>query len=137
MRTATDVIVLDASILANIVGDDGGDGDRARRLLLTAGDVAVPDLADVETTSVLRRRWRAGDIKEDRFSVAIDDLMALPLARYPARPLLRRAFELRDNVTPYDACYVALAESLDCPLYTADVRLANAPGPTCQIKLVV
>ncbi|SBW24906.1 hypothetical protein FDG2_4341 [Candidatus Protofrankia californiensis] len=62
--------------------------------------------------------------------------MALPLARYPARPLLRRAFELRNNVTPYDTCYVALAESLDCPLYTADARLAKAPGPTCRIELV-
>jgi predicted nucleic acid-binding protein len=131
------MIVLDASVLANVVGDDGSDGDRARRLLLDMGDTAVPDLADVETMSVLRRRWRGGDINESRFSAAVDDLIALPLARYPARHLLRRAFELRNNVTPYDACYVALAEALDCTLYTADARLANAPGPVCPVKLVV
>ncbi|WP_250285877.1 MULTISPECIES: type II toxin-antitoxin system VapC family toxin [unclassified Frankia] len=130
------MIVLDASVLANAVGDDTKDGDHARDILRGAGDIAVPDLADVETASVLRRRWQAGDIDAARFSAALDDLMALPLTRYPARPLLRRVFELRGNVTPYDACYVALAESLDCPLYTADTRLAKAPGPTCHIELV-
>jgi predicted nucleic acid-binding protein len=130
------MIVLDASVIANIVGDDGTAGDRARRVLLGMKNAAVPDLADVETTSVLRRRWRAGDLSERRFSAAVDDLVVLPLTRYPTRPLLRRAFELRHNVTAYDACYVALAESLDCTLYTADARLAKASGPTCPIELV-
>ena len=62
--------------------------------------------------------------------------MALALDRYPALPLLPRAFELRANVTAYDAMYVALAEALDCPLVTADARLAAASGPRCKIQLL-
>lgn len=58
------------------------------------------------------------------------------MVRYPALPLLRRAFQLRANVTAYDAVYIALAEGLACPLATTDVRLANAPGPECEIQLV-
>lgn len=87
--------------------------------------------------SVLRRRWLAGTLTAPRFSTAIDDLEDLDLARFPTLPLMRRAYELRANVTSYDATYVALAEQLGCTLVTADARLASAPGILCPVDLVV
>jgi predicted nucleic acid-binding protein len=60
----------------------------------------------------------------------------LPITRVPVGPLLQRAFELRANVTAYDACYVALAEALDCPLVTTDRRLANASAITCVTEVL-
>ncbi|MGH3277051.1 MAG: type II toxin-antitoxin system VapC family toxin [Streptosporangiaceae bacterium] len=130
------MIVVDASVLANVVGDDGDDGQRTRRELRVAGDLAAPDLVDVETMAVLRKRWIAGSISDGRFAAAIDDLRALELDRYPALRFVRRAFELRANVTAYDAVYVALAEALDCELWTADRRLASAPGPACAFRVL-
>ncbi len=131
------MIVLDASVLANVVGDDGADGALARELVANEPDVSLPDLADVETASVLRRRWLADDIDARRFAAAIEDLVALPFPRYPALPLLRRAYQLRQNVTAYDAIYVALAEALGCSLVTADQRLARAAGLGCPVRLIV
>ncbi len=128
--------MVDASVLANAIGDDGTDGRRARSELRTAGDLAAPDLVDVETTAVLRKRWLAGDISDRRFAVAIQDLEDLPVDRYATLPLMRRAYELRANVSAYDAAYVALAEGLGCELLTGDRRLANAPGPRCPIGLL-
>jgi len=130
------LIVVDASVLANAVGDDGGDGDDARRELRRSRDAAVPSLADIEVFSVLRKRWLAGDLTADRFADAVEALVNLSLARHPMVPLLSRTYELRANVTPYDAAYVALAESLDCPLVTNDTALARAPGPQCEIRVV-
>lgn len=130
------MIVADASVLANAIGDDGEDGRRARGELRAAIDVAAPSLVDVETVAVLRKRWLAGTLSERRFSVAIDDLEAIELDRYPLLPLLRRGFELRSNVTPYDATYVALAEILGCELLTGDRWLAGATGPRCSIRLL-
>jgi len=130
------VIVVDASVLANAVADDGADGDAARSRLTHADGLAAPDLIDVETTAVLRKRWFADDLTDRRFSEAIGDLEDLELARYPTLPLMRRAFELRANVTAYDAAYVALAEQLDCPLVTADQRLKAAPLITCAVEVL-
>jgi predicted nucleic acid-binding protein len=130
------LIVLDASVLANAVGDDGLDGRRVRIALRRAGDLAGPDLVDVETIAVLRKRWLAGTISDHRFATAVDDLEDLDLQRYPVLRFMRRAFELRSNVTANDAAYVALAETLECELWTADRRLANAHGPTCVIRLL-
>lgn len=130
------MIVVDASVLANVVGDDGVDGERARRELRAAGDAAAPDLVDVESLAVLRRRWLAGTISAQRFATAIDDLMDIDIERYPTLPFLRRAYELRANVTAYDATYVALAELLGCDLMTGDRRLADASGPRCNVRIV-
>jgi predicted nucleic acid-binding protein len=129
------VIVVDASVLANVVGDDGDDGDRARATLV-GEEVSVPDLVDVEVVSVLRRRWLAKTMTARRFAAAIDDLAMLPADRYPALPFMPRAYELRANVSAYDATYVALAEHLGCTLLTADARLATAPGPRCAITVL-
>jgi len=130
------LIVIDASVLANVVGDDGSDGQRARLAFRNAGDVAAPDLADVETVAVLRKRWIAGTVSDERFAAAVDDLGQLDIDRYPALRFMRRAYELRANVTVYDAAYVALAETLSCELLTADQRLANAFGPRCAILVL-
>ena len=130
------MIVVDASVLAHVVGDDGDDGVRARGAIASGPGLAAPDLVDVEPVAVFRRRWLAGDLTEARFLRAIDDLLDLPCDRYPVGQLMRRAFELRANVTAYDACYVALAEALNARLLTADARLAAAPGFRCEIDLL-
>lgn len=130
------MIVVDASVLANALGDDGIDGAAARGRLAGDGDLAAPDLVDVETVAVLRKRWMAGGLSRNRFSTAIDDLEDLELARYPALALMRRAFELRDDVTVYETVYVALAERLGCVLVTADHRLASAPGISCPVEVL-
>ena len=128
------MIVVDASVLANVVSDDGVDGDRARDLIRDE-ELSVPDLIDVEVVSVLRRRWLAKAITARRFAAAVDDLGAVPADRYPVLPFMARAYELRANVSAYDATYIALAEQLDCALVTADRRLAAAPGPRCAITV--
>lgn len=130
------MIVVDASVLANAVGDDEQAGEQARDVLRAHPDLAAPDLVDVETTAVLRRRWLAGTVTAERFEQAVDDLVDLPLARFPTLALVHRAFELRANVSAYDACYVALAETLDWPLCTTDRRLAHATGPRCTMLLI-
>ncbi len=130
------MIVVDASVLANVVGDDGVDGRRVRAELRSAQDAAAPDLVDVETVAVLRKRWLAGTISARRFQTAIAGLESLAVQRYPTLPFMRRAYELRSNVTAYDASYVALAEVLGCELLTADRRLAMAQGPRCAIRVI-
>lgn len=129
-------MVVDASVVANALADDGDDGELARCRLIDAGQLAAPDLVDVETVSVLRRRWLAGDLTARRFSSAVDDLGDLDLVRVPTLPLMRRAYELRASVTAYDACYVALAEHLGWALLTADRRLSRAPGITCPVEVL-
>jgi predicted nucleic acid-binding protein len=130
------VIVLDASVLANVVADDGSDGDQARAALVDADRASIPDFADVETVAVMRKRWLAGDLTEERLAGALEDLRDLELDRYPALPLLQRACELKANVTVYDGIYVALAEALDCALLTADARLASASGLQCPVEIL-
>ena len=129
------MIVLDASILANIVGDDSPVGEAARQRLAAAGGASVPDLADVETVSVLRKRWLDGTLPTRRFRQAVDDLVALPMVRVPTGSLMHRAYQLRSNVTAYDATYVALAEGLACTLLTADARLSRAAGVRCTVEV--
>ena len=130
------MIVVDASVLANVLADDGADGEAARAAVRGVGDLAAPDLVDVEIVSVLRKRWLAHTLTARRFRAALDDLTSLPMGRYPTLALMGRAYELRSNVTPYDAAYVALAEGLGCPLVTADERLARAPGTRCTVRVV-
>lgn len=130
------MIVIDASVLANVLGDDGDDGRRARSEFRAAGEVAAPDLVDVETVAVLRKRWMAGMVTDGRFASAVEDLWQLDFDRYPTLRFMRRAYELRANVTAYDSAYVALAEELGCELLTADRRLASAPGPRCAIRVL-
>jgi predicted nucleic acid-binding protein len=129
------VIVADASVLAVALADDGPDGDQARARL-RGEHVALHELADLEVASVLRRQLAAGALDARRAGLALDDLAALPARRAPHRPLLARCWELRDNLTIYDAAYVALAEAMHATLLTADRRLARAPGPRCPIEIL-
>jgi predicted nucleic acid-binding protein len=127
------VIVVDASVLVPALADDGPEGQRSRGRL-TGERLAAPELLDLEVTSVIRRALLTGDITERRAEQALEDLLALPLRRAPHRPLVRRVWELRENVTSYDAAYVALAEALEAPLLTADARLARATGVRCPVE---
>ena len=130
------MIVVDACVLANALADDEDAGVTARAELREAADVAAPDLIDVETVSVLRKRWLRRTLTEARFATALGHLQQLDFERVPTLRLMGRAFELRANVSAYDACYVALAEALGCELVTVDARLATAPGPLCPIRVL-
>jgi predicted nucleic acid-binding protein len=129
------VLVVDASVLAPALADDGVDGDVARARLRNHALVA-PELIDLETLSVIRRHVHTGRLDARRAALARIDLVELPLRRAPHAPLLTRCWELRDTLTVYDAAYVALAELLDAVLVTADARLANAPGLRCEIEVL-
>ena len=128
------MIIADASVLVVALADDGPDGDQARTRL-RGERLAVPELADLEVASVLRRQFKAGALDARRARLALGDLAALPAQRAPHRPLLARCWKLRDNLTIYDAAYVALAEAMQATLLTGDHRLANAPGPQCPIEI--
>lgn len=86
----------------------------------------APHLLDVEVTQVLRRFSRAGTISAKRAALALDTFCDMRIARYDHGPLLKRVWALRDALSAYDACYVALAEAIDAPLVTFDVQLARA-----------
>jgi predicted nucleic acid-binding protein len=130
----TNVLVVDASVIAPFVADGGVDGDTLRSRL-SGETICGPDLLRVEVLSVVRRQADTGSLTTAQANAAIDDLLELPLIVYPTALLLRRAWALRHNISAYDACYVALAEALDCTLLTADVRLAHAAGTRCPIEL--
>jgi predicted nucleic acid-binding protein len=129
------VLVVDASVLVVALADDGVDGDGARARL-RGEELAAPELLDLEVTSVLRKQRSAGLIDDRRALLALTDLRALPIHRAPHLPLLSRCWELRENLTIYDAAYVALAELLQADLLTGDSRLAAAPGPRCGIEVL-
>ena len=88
-------------------------------------------MALAEATNTLRRLERAGRLPRPEAFSAQRQLLRLALDTFPFRPFAERIWELRDNLTSYDAWYVAIAEALDCPLLTLDVRLSRSPGPMC------
>ncbi len=129
------MIVVDASVLAPALTDDTAEGALARAAL-RGQTLAAPELVDLEVVSVLQRQLRADQIEQRRAEVALADLRDLPLRRVSHLGLLERCWELRRNMTVYDAAYVALAELLDVVLVTGDERLTRAPGVRCQVELV-
>ncbi len=96
----------------------------------------VPHLLDLEVAQVLRCYSRQGMLVEHRITQALKDFLDFPLTRYPHDPLLPRIWTLRDNITAYDAVYVALAEVLNIPLVTCDARLAEAAGHSVNLILI-
>ena len=129
------MLVVDAGVVVAALADDDHDGDRARARL--AGEVLLaPELVDLEVLSVLRRLVLATHLPERRARLALQDLVDLPLRRAAQRTLLVRCWELRANVTAYDAACVALAELAGADLLTADERLARAPGLRCRVELL-
>ena len=127
--------VLDASVITDALAVGGVAGGAARRLL--AGETALhaPAVAPAEVTSALRGMVRRGDLTEPVALSALAALTSLRARLFPFPPFARRAWELRNTVTVYDAWYVALAEALDVPLVTADRRLRGATGPRCPVLL--
>jgi predicted nucleic acid-binding protein len=128
------VLVIDASVLVVALGDDGEVGASARARL-TGEQLAAPELIDLEVASVLRRQVVGGGLSVGRATEALSDLRDMAFPRAAHLPLLSRCWELRDNLTVYDAAYVALAELLQAPLLTADARMASAPGINCEVEV--
>jgi len=130
------VIVLDASAVVELLLNTPAAEGLADRVFDPAEAPAAPELLDVEVLQVLRRYARTGELSPERAHQAVDDLVDLPIARYSHHPLLERVWKLRDNLTAYDATYVALAEALEATLLTRDGRLASAPGHQARIEVV-
>ena len=130
------MIVLDASALVELLLGTEMGRSVATRIADPAISLHVPHLADVEVAQTLRRYVREGGLDAASGAEAIDDLSALDLQRHSHEPLLGRVWALRQNLTAYDAVYVALAEALDAKLLTCDSRLARAPGMARRVGLV-
>jgi predicted nucleic acid-binding protein len=129
------MIVVDASVIVTALADDGDDGDRVRDRL-RGERLTAPHLIDLEVVSAWRRLAAAGQLDDRRVALAMTDLGALRIERAPHQPLVGRCWELRSNLTVYDASYVALAEALDAVLLTGDRRLAEAPGVRCSVEVM-
>ena len=129
------MLVVDASVLVHALADEGARGAQARARL-AGQQLAAPELVDLEVLAVLRRHVRSGLVAPRHAGLARMELRELPLRRAAHLPLLSRCWELKDNVSAYDAAYVALAEALDAELLTADARLASAPGLRCAVSLL-
>lgn len=128
------VLVVDASVLVVGLLDDGPAG-RSVRARLRGEQLVAPSHSDLEVISAWRGLARSGRIRPERLQEAVADLQDLPVRRIAPTALLARCWELRDNVTPYDAAYVVLAEVLEATLLTADARLARASGPRCAVEV--
>lgn len=124
------MIVVDASFIVAALVDGGSDGTWAESLLARDG-LAAPHLMPVEVANILRRSVQSGDISDGAASAAQENLMALAIELFPYEPFAARVWELKGNLTAYDAWYVAVAESLGAKLATVDLRLSRAPGPRC------
>ncbi len=130
------MIVLDASTVVEVLlGTEVGSGLEAR-LRAPGESLHGPALVDLEVAQVLRRLAAAGDMSARRGREAVQDLLDLPIRRYPHLPFVQRIWELRANLTAYDAAYVALAEELGAPLLTRDARLAKTTQHRAKIETV-
>lgn len=126
-------LVVDAALVVAALVDSGPDGTWAEAQL-AADQLAAPHLMPVEAANMLRRAALFGDVSEDTASMAHADLLELRVDLFPYGPFASRVWELRMNVTAYDAWYVALAESLDAKLATLDRRLSRAAGCRCTFE---
>jgi predicted nucleic acid-binding protein len=130
------MIVVDASALLEVLLRTPAAQAVEERMFDARETLHTPHLIDVEIAQVIRRYAANGEIDGDRGGAALDDLAVFPMRRYPHDLLLPRVWELRNNLTAYDAVYVALAEALEAPLLTRDRRLAAAAGHRASIELV-
>lgn len=130
------MIVVDASALIEVLLNTPFGSRITQRLFDRQETLHAPCLLDIEIAQVLRRYALAGDLNATRGLQAIEDLTDFPLTRYPHDLFLPRIWELRHNVTAYDAAYIALAEALDAPLLTRDAKLASAAGHHATIEVV-
>ena len=126
-------LVVDASVVVAALIGAGPEGSWAE-WLLTSDNLVSAHLMPSEAANILRRAAIAGDISQDSASLAHDDLLMLPVELFSYEPFASRIWELRANVTAYDAWYVALAEALATPLVTLDQRLIRSTGPRCEFR---
>jgi predicted nucleic acid-binding protein len=131
-RVSHERVVLDASAAVAMLLDVGPEGEWATALV-TGALLAAPDLMPFEAGNILRRQAMAGIVDPSAATLAHRDLTSLRLELCPYSALAERAWALRENLTIYDATYVALAELLAVPLVTLDRRIAGASGPRCAI----
>ena len=124
--------VVDGSVLVAALVDSGKEG-RWAEFMIAADELAVPELALVETSNTLRRLERAGHISSFEATSAHRDMLGLDMEPFPFAPFAARVWDLRGNMTCYDGWYVALAEALGCRLLTLDRKLGRADGPACEI----
>ena len=130
------MIVLDASAVVAVLLYPGLGAERIRERIERPGEsLHVPHLMDLEVLHALRRQASLGALSPGRGAEALEDLASILFVRYPHTPLMERIWALRENLTAYDAAYVALAEALDAPLVTIDARLAQAPGHRAAVEL--
>lgn len=125
--------IFDASVLVDALVVAGPAGDDARRVLRDRSLLHVPSIFAAEVTSAIRAMQARGDVSLRQARGAASRIKVVRTVQYPFEPFIDRVWELRDNLTVYDGWYVALAESLDTSLVTADRRLTQASGPRCPI----
>jgi predicted nucleic acid-binding protein len=126
-------VVVDASVLVAVTTDAGASGTWAERIIAD-GHLCAPHLVLVEATNVLRRLERARELTRLEATAAQRDLLRLSIDLFPFEPFAERVWELRNDVTSYDAWYIAIAEALQVPLATLDGRLTRAAGTRCRFS---
>ena len=124
-------VVVDASVLVAATTDSGKDGLWAETVI-AGGELMAPELLMVETASVLRGLERMRELTQLEATAAHRDLITLNTTLLPYEPFAERIWELRSSITPYDAWYVAAAETLDIPLATLDIRLTRSRHAQCK-----
>jgi predicted nucleic acid-binding protein len=129
-------MVLDASAVLEILLGTAAGARLRRRIVSSGATLHAPHLVDVEVAHVLRRYAIAGELSEVRGQMALTDLADMAITRYAHDRLLTRVWQLRDNLTGYDAVYVALSEALGAPLVTRDRRLALASGHHAAVEVL-
>ncbi|MEW6683491.1 MAG: type II toxin-antitoxin system VapC family toxin [Nitrospirota bacterium] len=130
------MIVVDASAMLEVLLNTPSAPLVRERLFAANETLHAPHLLDVEVAQVLRRYALSGQLDPARGLEALEDLTDFPMTRYPHDPFLPRIWELRHNVTAYDAAYLVLAEALAAPLVTRDAGLAAAAGHHAEIELI-
>ena len=130
------MIVIDSSAVLEVLLRSQAGLEIEKRIFSPRESLFAPHLLDLEVTQVLRRYCASGEIDSERGKEAIEDLKDLPINRYQHHIFLHRVWELRHNMTAYDAVYVALAETLPAPLLTCDAHLAAAPSHEALIELI-
>ena len=126
-------LVCDASAVVTVLLDSGDGGVWLARRFASA-ELCAPALLPFECSNVIRRHELSGLISSDQAAQVHADLLDLPMDLFPYESLAQRVWQLKHNLTSYDATYVALAEALDAPLITLDQRLAEAPGIRCRVE---
>jgi len=129
------VLVTDASVVVDLLGRFAAEPIEAA-LFESGGQLVAPELLDIEVLHTLRRLEATKAIPASRRARVLDDFRALPIRRFRHAALWQDVWQLRKNLTAYDACYVALARQLEATLVTRDERIARAPGVGINVEVV-